>query len=153
MSKEKEDGGLHELKNKLEAAEKLAQDYLAGWKRAKADLINYNKEKEEEAGKLYYFMQEYLVLELLPVLDSFDEALKASHDKEGIEKIREQLWSVLSKEGLKAIDKAGIPFDPNIHESVGEVPGEHKNIVAEVIQKGYLMHGHTIRPACVKIVS
>ncbi len=44
-------------------------------------------------------------------------------------------------------------FDPNIHEAVVQVASEEypENIVAEELQKGYMLHDRVIRPAMVAV--
>ena len=51
------------------------EEYLNGWKRAKADLVNYKREESERIDKIRKFCQEGLIYELLNVLDSFELAL------------------------------------------------------------------------------
>jgi ferredoxin-NADP reductase len=63
------------LKEKLAVCEKERQEYLDGWQRAKADLVNARKRDEEERREFVKFANEQLVGELLPVLESFEMAM------------------------------------------------------------------------------
>ena len=48
--------------------------------RAKADLINYRKRKDEETSKILKYCNEDLILEILPILDNFERAIKMDDD-------------------------------------------------------------------------
>jgi molecular chaperone GrpE len=67
--------------------------------------------------------------------------------------IYKQLFDVLQKAGLKPIDEAGVPFDPNIHEAVvrEEDPSVPSHTVTAVMQRGYFIHDRLLRPALVKV--
>ena len=66
-----------EIQKKLENAEKQAQEYLAGWQRARADFLNYKKEEMERIGEFLKYANEEFILKLLPILDNFTEAEKS----------------------------------------------------------------------------
>ncbi len=138
------------LKKKLKACQKERAEYLAGWQRAKADLINYKKEQEQKSSDLFKFANQNLILEILMVLDSFEEAMKHSKD-EGIKQLYNQLKNILKNQGLEEIKAVGEKFNPELHESVGEIKGKKAGIVAKEIQKGYKLNNKIIRPSRVKI--
>jgi molecular chaperone GrpE len=141
---------LKKIKNKLKSCEKERGEYLAGWQRAKADLINYKKEQEEKNSQLFKFANEAAISEILPVLDSFEQAMK--HDKnEGIKQLYNQLKNILKNQGLEEIKAVGEKFNPELHESVEEIKGKKQGVVIEEIQKGYKLNGKVIRPSRVKI--
>ena len=64
-----------------------------------------------------------------------------------------QLLDELRKEGLRAIDSLGEPFNPNLHEAVATEtnPDLPPNTVVEELQRGYLLHDRLLRPALVKV--
>ena len=140
------------LKEKLKEAETKAKEYLDGWQRSQADFANLRRRDEEARLQFLKFAAESFVVELLPVLDSFDLAIK--HDNSELEPVRKQFLSVLKSYGLEESEPVGENFDPRLHESVGAIKTnkekeDHK--VFEVIQKGYILSGKIIRPAKVKI--
>lgn len=145
------------FEEKLAAAEKEKQEYLDGWKRAKADLINYKKEEAERAGTLVRFANQTLLEELILVLDSFTLGLSVLEgDKvaeKGMNLVRLQLEDILKKYGLMKIPIApGSPFDPNLEEAVGEIESDHApGSVAEVVEAGYRLNDRVLRPAKVRI--
>lgn len=134
-----------------------AEEYLDGWKRAKADLINYKKDEEKRFQDIIRFANQGLVSDLVAVLDSFDLAIGALSDESKVEKgiymIRAQLWDVLKKHGLEKISvTAGDVFDPSLHEAVMAVEcSQSSGTIVEEVETGYLLSGKTLRPARVKV--
>ncbi|MEM0127788.1 MAG: nucleotide exchange factor GrpE [Thermoplasmatales archaeon] len=110
-----------------------------------ADLDNFQKRMKEEQEALAAYASERLIKELLPVLDSMENAAD-----DGVKAIRKQIESVLEKEGLSAIDDKEI-FDPNKHEVVGVEDGGKANVINKVVRKGYMLRGKVIRPELVII--
>ena len=141
-----------ELEKKLEECEKLKNEYLAGWQRARADFLNYKKEEMERVGDILKYANEGLILKILPILDNFDVALKNIPD-EGFLQIRKQFQNFLKEQGIEEIESLGKKFDPNLHEVVEEVEGTDKEqgIILEEIQKGYKINDRLLRPAKVKV--
>ena len=60
---------------------------------------------------------------------------------------------VLAKFGVEAVEPAGEPFDPQVHEAMAMVPNPEldPNTVMDVMQKGYLLNGRLVRPAMVVV--
>ena len=66
--------------------------------------------------------------------------------------IRLQLLDVLKKRGLEVMNTEGQKFNPEFHESVGEVESDgEEGMIIEEIQKGYMLRGNVLRPTRVKI--
>lgn len=154
---------LEKLHKELEEIKTKSEEYLNGWKRERADFLNYKKEEMEKIGTLIKYANEEIILKLLPILDNFYLAEKHIKD-EGVIQIKKQLEDFLVKEGIQVIEVVGKEFDANLMESVGTVEkkpasvlpeqdfGEaREGIAVEEVQKGYTMHGKLIRPAKVKI--
>jgi len=153
---------LKELREKLKKSEAERLEYLSGWQRAKADLINARKRDEEDKKEFTKYANEDLIGEILTVLDSFDMAFanKEAWEKvdpnwrKGVEYIYSQLISTLERFGLKVIVPVGEKFDPNHHISIENVAVTDKSkdgMIVEVIQKGYEMNGKVIRAPKVKV--
>ena len=111
------------------------------------------KEREE----IIKFSNEALIVSLLPTIDSFGKAIESA-DKGGSEEmikglalIKRKIEDELSKFGVKQIEAMGKPFDPAYHEAVMQKEDKEKadGIVLEEMQKGYTLHGKTIRAAMV----
>ena len=65
---------IKKLREKLKTTQKERDEYLAGWQRAKADLINARQRDETDKKEFVKFANERLVDGLIPVLDSFELA-------------------------------------------------------------------------------
>lgn len=152
-----EDVNIDDLKKKIEELEKQRDEYLDGWKRAKADLINYKKEENERFRNLAKFSNEILMRELIIILDSFNLAnagfKEGSSEKRGVELIKIQLEDILKKYGLEKISVSpGDSFDPMKHEAIAEVESEKpEGTVAEEMEKGYAIGGKVIRAVRVMV--
>ncbi len=142
---------------RLAAAERERDEYLNGWKRAKADLANYKRDEAERFQAFAKLAGESLVAELLSLFDSFDLGRAAVRGDEKAEEgfllIWAQLEDILRRHGLEAIPAPpGTPFDPARHEGVGEETSEHPpGTVAEEVSRGYAYGGRVLRPARVKV--
>ena len=146
------------LKAELKECRKKADEYLGGWQRAKADLINARKDEEKNRQALVQYANENLLYETLAVLDSFEKALSdetLDHKwKTGFQHIKDQLVNIMRSFGLEEIEAGGKKFNPAEHESIMEeaVSDQEKNqVVLEEMQKGYKIHDKVLRPARVKI--
>lgn len=160
--KNSQDGGaeiaeMKELREKLEKAEKERDEYLSGWKRAKADFINYQKDEAKRFKEIIEFGNQELIKDIIPVLDSFDLGIsvleKEGKAEKGIYIIRAQLEDVLKKRGLeKIIVSVGQIFDPSLHEAISSVESNQPSgTIIEEVEKGYLLNGRVIRPTRVKV--
>lgn len=125
--------------------------------RVQAEFDNARKRAAREQQDFRDFALTDAIKLLLPILDSFDHALKASGGVEefraGMELIDRQLHDALGKLGVSEIAAEGQPFDPKIHEAIEmvestEVPDEH---VVEELQRGYSLKGRLLRPAMVRV--
>jgi molecular chaperone GrpE len=134
-------------------------EYLARLQRLQADFDNFRKRMERQGFELKERASEGLINKLLPVLDVIDLAL--SHVEEGAEppaalaQINGLLREILQREGLVRIDKAGVGFDPTIHDAVLLEPADEGSkggqVVAQVMRTGYELKGRVVRPAMVSV--
>jgi len=143
--------------DELSKCQKERDEYLDGWKRAKADLINYKKDEAKRFEAVVKFANEAIIRDLINVLDSFDLALvaleKEAKAEKGIYLIRAQLEDILRQNGLeRIIVSVGQPFDPALQEAIATVDSDKPGgTVVEEVEKGYLLNGKLIRPARVKV--
>lgn len=139
---------LQKLKKQLEDCCEEKEKYLIGWQRAQADLINYRHRQEEQMGEWQKLMNEKIIVDLLPILDTMDRGAET----EGIRLAREQFWGVLKSYGLKEIKTLGEKFNPNFHEALAANAGDGEDgKITEEFQKGYVLNNRVIRVAKVKI--
>lgn len=150
------------LKEKLKKALTERSEYLNGWQRAKADLLNARKRDEEEKKEYIKFANERMIEDILPVLQSFDMAMgnKEAWEKAdknwriGVEYIYSQLTKALADNGLEEIKALGESFDHSLHDASSYEAVTDKNMdnkVIAVINKGYKLNGKILVPAKVKV--
>jgi molecular chaperone GrpE len=147
----------------VHGAESLAaQDYLAGWQRARAELKNYQQQLAQERLSLEVRLRRSLLETLLPVTDNFQAAAVhvpadfADHPwTQGVLHIARQLQQVLSDHNLKPIGAVGETFDPAQHEAITEdqATDQPSGTILEVLQTGYRLEETLIRPAKVKVAT
>ena len=145
---------------KLSQTESERDEYLDTLRRVQAEFENYRKRVIKEQTALVDRATSGLVEQLLPVLDSFELALKnldsAGSDeiesvRKGLELVYAELLGVLEKAGLSRIEAEGKPFDPNVHEAVMQEDGDGEPVVTDVLRTGYTLKGRVLRPAMVKV--
>ncbi|MBI5153163.1 MAG: nucleotide exchange factor GrpE [Parcubacteria group bacterium] len=141
----------------IEKLKRERDENLAGWQRARADYLNFQK---EERGRFEEFRKMGLrdfVTDLLVVLDSFDAAWQSLKD-EGLIKelgrVEDQMRGVLKRYGVEEIAVAVDAFpDLMFHEAIEVVEAEKTSgTIVGVMQKGYTLHGNVIRTTKVKVV-
>src|SRR5438105_12165534 len=148
-----------ELEERLAALEAERDEYLNGLQRVAADFENYRKRAARDQESLVARAHERLVKELLPVLDDLERALAAAEEheegklEEGVRLVHRALRDALRREGLAEIETNG-RFDPHVHEALLSQPSEaEEGSVLEVVQKGYRLGDHVIRPARVVVAA
>jgi molecular chaperone GrpE len=148
------------LEEQLEECKKQSEEYLNGWKRARADYLNYRNEETDRVGGMLNYAREEVISDILPVLDNFNlvieklpEDLLKDANVSGILQLKVQLEFLLKSYGVEEVKALGEKFDVNVHEVVQEVEAEGKEsgIVVEEVKKGYSLGGRLLRPAKVKV--
>ncbi len=137
---------------------KLNNDILL----VKADMQNYRKRKDEETSNMLKFANQDLMLELLPIMDNFERAIKLDDNNltdelskflTGFKMMYAQLVEVMKKYGLEEIEALGLPFDSTCMQALMVVndPEKEDNVVLDVLMKGYRLKDRVIRPCTVKV--
>ena len=154
---------IKKLKEKLKSCEAERKEYLDGWQRMKADLVNYKKDEEKRHGTVREYATEHVLADLLKVEESFQMAFgnKEAWEsvspewRKGVEYIHSQFMSVLADHGISLIEpQKGESFDPAVHESVGTVPVSDavaEGSVQESVKRGYRLRERVLKPAQVKV--
>jgi molecular chaperone GrpE len=153
-------GELQELQNALDAAQQELAGHRDAMLRMQADMENLRKRLIRDLERSRKFALESIMRDLLPVQDSLERGLEADDEAATIESlkagkalIKRMLDKVMEDHGLAVIDPLGEPFDPEVHEAMTMRHSDEyaENTVAEVMQKGYLLHDRLIRPAMVVV--
>ena len=130
--------------------------YLGLAQRVQAEFDNYRKRTRQaeidakEKGKID------AVLELLPIVDSLDNAKKIALSEEALDAINiieKQLYQCFDKLNVKKMNSLYAPFDANIHNAilVGQDETLEDNTVMQVFQEGFTMNDKVIRYAMVQV--
>ncbi len=140
---------------KLKVERDALLDRLA---RLQAEFDNARKRAARDQQEFREFAAADAIRNILPILDSFERALKApgaeSGDfRSGIELIYRQFLDALQKLGVQPIASVGQRFDPRVHEAIEMVDTteaeDHQ--VLEELQRGYKYKDRLLRPAMVRV--
>lgn len=146
-----------ELDYKIEYTKILEtqKELIGTLQRLQAEFENYKKRVEKEKQEFMKFANSGLILNLLPIVDNFELALKNKDKKddfiEGTEMIYNEFIKILENMGVQKIDVKGKEFDPYLHQALLQEKSEKENIVLEEFQSGYRFNEKILRPAKVKI--
>lgn len=148
------------LEEQLAAAQAEAARNLDGWQRTQAEFANARKRFEKQRAEAYINANADLVAKLLPLLDDFERALAAvpAGDRDdpwlaGINLVYRKMIAVLEEMGVEPVPALGAPFDPNMHEALGQEPSDEyeSGVVAREMRRGYRLGERVIRPSLVMV--
>lgn len=152
----------------LETLKAQCEEYLAGWRRAQADYLNLQRERDRDRNDSMKYANTQLLQSLLPALDQFAIALRFLPDTKNLPEAERKTWDswligikavqtlwdqAATSAGLERIPVTGA-FDPMLHEAVSQEGGEGlaPGTIKRVIQDGWRLHGKVLRPAQVVVV-
>jgi len=142
---------LEKDKKSLDDKDRKLQELTDIAKRLQADFENYKKRAEKEHQNQIKLGKAIIIKRLLPVLDTFEQALKQNPADNGLKLVHQQLISALEAEGLKEIKAEG-RLDPYKHECLCEVCSpKEKGMITEEIRKGYMLDDLMIRHSLVRV--
>jgi len=147
---------------KLEAEVASLKDQLL---RAMAETENTRRRAQRDREDASKFAVSSFAKELVSVADNLRRALDAvpAEGREqddvlkglavGVEATERQLFAAFDRAGIKKLDPAGEPFDPNFHQVMFEIEntGKAAGTVVQVLQPGYTIHGRLLREAMVGV--
>ncbi|ANC92646.1 nucleotide exchange factor GrpE [Azospirillum humicireducens] len=147
---------------KLEAEVASLKDQLL---RAMAETENTRRRAQRDREDATKFAVSSFAKELVSVADNLRRALDAvpAEGREqddmlkglavGVEATERQLFAAFDRAGIKKLDPAGEPFDPNFHQVMFEIEntGKAAGTVVQVLQPGYTIHGRLLREAMVGV--
>jgi len=129
-----------------------------------AENQNLRKNHEQEKEDILKYGSFSFAQQILGLTDNLDRAFQIFKNDEkfktdefknilsGIEMIEKELQSTLEKNSIKYIDCLDKPFDPNLHQAIGEKESDKSpGTVVEEMQKGYQMHDRLLRPSMVYV--
>ena len=149
------------LRERLKKCEEEKKEYLDGWQRMKADVVNNKKYEIERLKRVGDSAKESLLADIIPVLDSFDMAFKGEawskvDDvwQKGVEYIHTQFIQALENNGALAYGAIGDTFDPMLHDASEEKDTDNKEDDGKIIsinRMGYKIGDRVVRPAQVVV--
>ena len=128
--------------------------------RRRAEFENYRKRVEQEKLDMSRFASERLILELLPIIDSFDRALHPANIAEehkpiydGFSLVQKLIMDALTKQGVSEIKSINEKFNPLFHQAVSQeqLEGVEPGVVIKEYQKGYMLSSRVLRPSMVVV--
>jgi molecular chaperone GrpE len=146
--------------DELAAARAEAARNLDGWQRTQAEFANARKRFEKQRAEAYVNANADLVAKLLPLLDDFERALAAVPPSDqddpwlaGVNLVYRKMVAVLEEMGVEPVPALGAPFDPNMHEALGQEPSDEyeSGLVAREMRRGYRLGERVIRPSLVMV--
>jgi molecular chaperone GrpE len=128
--------------------------------RLQAEMENYRKRQRRLAEEEIAASRERVIRAFLGIADDLVRVLNADEAdavslRQGVAMTWRNLKQALDREGVRAIEAQGQPFDPTWHEAVGSV--SHRDVdvkpqtVIEVVEKGYRLGERVLRPARVVV--
>ena len=141
----------------LRQLELKAEEHHDAWLRAKAETENVRRRAQDDIAKAGKFAADKFAQAMLPVKDSLEAALATENAtletfKQGVELTLKQLVSAFQSANVSEINPLGEKFDPNKHQAISAIEADGEpNTVINVLQKGYLLHERTMRPALVVV--
>lgn len=142
--------------SKEEKLQQEVEDLKDKYLRLYSEFENYRRRTSKERIELIKTASEDLIKEILPILDDFERAFKASEKEEDASKVREghelvfhKLVKTLENKGVKVMENLiGHPFDADTQEAITQIPApneELKGKVIDVVEKGYTLGDKVIR--------
>ena len=126
-----------------------------------AEFDNFRKRTLREKSELIKNAAETAFRGLLPIVDDFERALKASEGSEdaasmrqGMELIYKKLVKYMATNGVKEMDPEDRTFDADRHEAISAVPvpdEEQKGKILDTVEKGYTINDKVLRHAKVVV--
>ncbi len=145
--------------DEYKALERERDELISKLQRTMADFQNFRKRAAQER-KETIDRTELNTIEtyLFPIIDDLDRAIQAAIDHgydendpllHGVDMVRQHAFKMLAQQNIEPIDALGKPFDPLVHEAIMEQPTDAvpEKTVLQVISRGYMQNGKTIRPA------
>ena len=145
------------LEEELEKEKEKASENYDQMLRLQAEIENIRKRTLKDIENASRGSIERVIMELLPVLDSFDLGLSLKTEnieqykifKEGQVATLKLITSLLEKLSIEIIDPAEMKYDPELHEVISLQKDDlaEPGYIIHVVQKGYRLRDRLLRPA------
>ncbi|HOI08723.1 MAG TPA: nucleotide exchange factor GrpE [Deltaproteobacteria bacterium] len=146
--------GIEELRAQVE-------DFKDRYLRAMAEMENMKKRQQRQHADVIKYGKESVLKDFLLVYDSLEKSILSAQDLypddepfiTGLQMIERLLLETLKKHGVEPIQTRDIAFDPNVHDAMMQVsrPDLEPGMVADEIEKGFMLNDRVLRPAKVTV--
>ena len=124
-----------------------------------AEFENFRKRNEALQNKMYDIGAKDIIEKILPVVDSFDMAVKGIDENtedpfvKGMLQVYKQMNTTLKELNVEIIPAVGEEFNPDFHNAVMQVEDENtdSDIIVEELMKGYKYKDTIVRYSMVKV--
>lgn len=158
---ESRDAAESSVRQTPDADRRKAEQYLNQLQRLQAEFDNFRKREEKLRAGYKDYIAETLLLELLPVVDSFERAMESLDRNEtslesfaaGMKLVFKQFEDFLKRKEVKRMEALGTPFDPAFHDAVSKTPSDRfdEDLVCQVLQNGWTLKDRVLRHAMVVV--
>ena len=142
--------------DKVKNLEQKLAEQKDNYLRLYADFENFRRRTAKEKIEFLEQANAKLLVEILPVFDDFERALKSFENpdlqintaKEGIQLIYQKFQRFLEKQGLVVMESNQQDFDPDKHEAIAQVPAPTEDLkgkVIDTVEKGYFLGEKVVR--------
>jgi molecular chaperone GrpE len=145
-----------ELKAQIE---ELKDKYL----RALAEMENMKKRQQRQYADVLKYGKEAVLKDFLLVYDAIEKSIASAlglfpdddNFIKGLRMTEKLMLETLKKNGVEPIQTMNVPFDPHFHEALIQVMRDDlgAGMVADEIEKGFLLNDRVLRPAKVTVAS
>ncbi|MFK7894898.1 MAG: nucleotide exchange factor GrpE [Myxococcota bacterium] len=153
---------LQDLKSHHEEKSKEFEEQNQQFLRLQAEFENFRRRSLKEKQESLKFGHQNLVKDLLSAVDNLERALEhgaqtagaeAKGILDGVELVHREVLGAMAKHAVSEIEAEGRPFDPAVHEAMGQIPNGDvtPNTVLKKQQKGYVIHDRMLRPSRVLV--
>lgn len=152
-----EDNARNEVEELRSQLEKEKREYMF----LMAEFDNFRKRTLREKSELIKNAAESAFKGLLPIVDDFERALKATEGvsdagavREGMELIYKKLKKYMEQNGVREMDPEDRDFDADRHEAISAVPVPDESLkgkILDTVEKGYTINDKVLRHAKVVV--
>src|SRR5579872_7170785 len=144
----------------IEAKDKEIAELKDKYLRALAEHENARRRIRQQSEDSVKRQKEFLLRDLLPIVDNLERAVEAAKGKgdgksivEGVQMVLASLMDLLKTNGVVPMKTVGEQFDPNKHEAADHVPhsAHPPNTVVSEFHRGYHINDKVLRPARVVV--
>ncbi|MCZ6506449.1 MAG: nucleotide exchange factor GrpE [Acidobacteria bacterium] len=130
--------------------------------RLQAEFENFRRRSLKERQEAFSYGHQNIVKDLLTTVDNLERASQHAEGSgggdlqallQGVDLVCRELLGVFGKYGVTRIEALNQPFDPALHEAMGQIEDGSvaPNTVVQVLQVGYQLRDRMLRPARVMV--